>query len=302
MPHESHNAEDLNELDAENEDSKGRAVLDNAPKETDSENSLLGFLSKPFNIYGKTFTIKDPEKMRDLMRSGIIAGQDNKAPKTISITPAMSAVERSGLSAETIQQLIDIGKGDITALQHYISKHNIDYEKLAIEENKDVDYRPKTRLPSPQELQIEQRAAFIRSKPALSKRVSEALDFFGDAHAQSIWENPALLDNLVSHIQTGLFDDVLSQIDKEEAAGAIFNSSENYKNYVRVANNLINSRMNHRFQPPKVDPAHSSGSSLGKSNNTPSDEAILGDIYSDDPAKAGEALKLLEKKLFKQRQ
>lgn len=189
----------------------------------------------PFKANGKTIKVNNVEDVVQLMQMGA-----NYNHKMAAIKPHLKTVkmlENNGLLDEgKLNHLIEIGKGNPEAIKKIVADNKLDVYDFDAE--KDSEYKPKDYRVNDQEIELDQVIEELSSSDKF-QTTSEIVARQWDAESkQVIVNNPNILKVIHSHVESGKYDKVSAEVEKQRMLGKIPQGTSDIDAYGAVAQYL----------------------------------------------------------------
>jgi hypothetical protein len=223
-PLEDETLEDAKE--PESEDTDVTDDTETVVKEDTQETAGVDFeeaykrIMSPFKASKRMMQVDNVDDAISLMQKG--ADYHNKM-KTLSPNLKMiNMLEKEGLlSQEKLNNLIDLAKRDPKAIAQLIKDSGID--PLDIDNDVDVNYKPNNYGVSDKEFAINQVIDDIKDTPSFEKTISILQKEWDVESRKTVSENPAIISIINEHVFNGVYDKVISVVDRERALGRLIN-------------------------------------------------------------------------------
>lgn len=200
----------------EEETTEGTTETTDEPKEL-SDAEFRQLVTSSFRANHQDVQVDNPDDIRKLMQFGM--NYHKKMGELAPYRKYLRSLDENGLlNPDKINFMIDLLKGDKTAIAQFLKDQSIDtYELPDIEE---TPYQQKDYLPT------DARIAFDEKKQELegSEYGRKALDYIKNLDQDSFYEvykNPIIMENLARHAENGLMSDTLATLEKEYALGNV---------------------------------------------------------------------------------
>jgi hypothetical protein len=225
------------------ESDKDAASVSEAPKEPDYK-SFYEALTGPLKANGKEYKFDKPEEIRRLASMGL-----NYNHKMVAIKPhlkTLKLLEHNGLLDEKkLSFYIDIEKKNPAAIAKLLKDSGIDPMDLNIEQD---GYEAKTYSVDEREIDLDQVLEELRDSthyPQILETVSKRWD---KASQQTIGGNPGILHIINDHMNSGVYDIVSQELDRQRALGGLRGLSD-LEAYKQVGDTLhAQGKFNHLFE------------------------------------------------------
>lgn len=190
--------------------------------ETDFQGAYKRIMS-PFKANGKTMQVDNADDVIKLMQMGA-----NYNKKMEEITPNLKLVkmlENNGLLDEAkLNNLIDLSKKNPAAISKLIKESGID--PLDIDTDKEVEYTPNQYGVTDKEYKLDQALESIKSSETFSKTLDVMSKQWDESSRAKVTDHPEIIGIIDAHMQNGVYDQVMSVIDKEKALGRLTGVSD----------------------------------------------------------------------------
>jgi len=175
-------------------------------------------LLAPFNANGREMTVASVEEARTLMQMGA-----NYNKKMAAIKPnlkLLKLLESNGLlSEEKIGFLIDLEKKNPEAISKLVKESGID--PIDLDAEKADGYRPTVRAVNDSEIELDEVLEEIASTESYQRTVDVVGKQWDQRSKQLIAENPQLLRVVNQHVQSGVYDLIASEVERERVFGRL---------------------------------------------------------------------------------
>ncbi len=187
--------------------------------DTAAVDSALGFynqITKPFKADGKDFTVRNPEDAIRLMQQGV-----NYSRRMQEIKP-MKQLNRMLTDQELndpnkLNFLIDLSKGDKSAITQLLKSHNIDPMDLDIE--KDSGYQANNYQGNPQDNEFRDALDVALTSPEGQALVTDIQRNWDSKSKASLREDPSIIGNLQELKASGVYDKVVEELKYQQNLG-----------------------------------------------------------------------------------
>lgn len=175
-------------------------------------------LLAPFVANGKEMAVKNVDEAISLMQMGA-----NYNKKMAALKPNLKLIkllDSSGLlSEEKISYLIDLANQNAGAINKLVKDSGIDPMDLSAE--KADEYRPTVRQVNDKELELDQVLEEIQESPAYQRTLGVVGKEWDVASRQVVADNPQLLKVINSHVQSGIYDVIQAEMERERTFGRL---------------------------------------------------------------------------------
>lgn len=214
-------------------DSNSSSDTSNEPSLDNSDNT------EPTNNQEvEKFSVKANGQRFDFTKDELI----KLAPKALNYTKKMqaiapyrrsiSAMQENGLTEDDINQLIEMKRGDRTAIANFLNKHNI--STLDLDESQSYDYTPNKY--GREQNELTETLDDLSSHPQVGV-LSRYIDSLDATSKTNLRENPSVLRILMDDIERGYFDKIAPEANKRAFIDENKKPALDY--YIEVANELL---------------------------------------------------------------
>ncbi|AEJ81605.1 tail length tape measure protein [Erwinia phage vB_EamP-S6] len=194
-------------------------VKDEPAKEVDYKAQYERIMA-PFKANGKDIKLDNPDDVIRLMQMGA-----NYTKKMQGLQPhlkLLKMLDNQGLLEEAkLNNLIDLHKRNPAAIQQLVRESGID--PLEIDTSKDPGYVPGNHSVSEQELQFSSILDEVTSTQEGQDIVVAIDKQWDDASKQALYKEPAVLQHLVNQKQSGVFDAIVNEVERQKMLGNLAN-------------------------------------------------------------------------------
>lgn len=207
---------------------------DTGSEKTLSDSEFRQLITSTFRANHKDFQIEDPDEIRKLMSFGM-----NYHKKMNELAPhrrALKTLEQQGLlDPDKLNYAIELLQGNKGAIAKLLKEHSVDtYELPDLEEQ---PYQAGNYLPSQERITFDDKVDSLRE----TEHGGKVIEFIKGLDSDSFYEiynNPDMMDMLNSHVQSGLYQDATSFLEKERALGKVPANVKDIDAYAYVAEHL----------------------------------------------------------------
>ena len=201
---------------AQSDDSKAeKAAVDYA--------AVYKKLTAPFKANGREIQIKDVDDAISLMQMG--ANYNKKMAALKPNLKLMKLLENNGLlSEEKLSFLIDLDKKNPEAISKLIKDSGVD--PLDLDAEKAGDYKPTVRKVDDRELELDAVLDEIQDTESYSRTLDVVSNQWDGASKNVIANAPQLLKVINSHVQSGVYDLIVKEIEREKMFGRLSGLSD----------------------------------------------------------------------------
>ena len=177
-------------------------------------------ITSPFKASKRMMQVNNIDDAISLMQKG--ADYHNKMKTLSPHLKMVSMLEKEGLLDQNkLNNLIDISKKDPKAIAQLIKDSGID--PLDIDNDVDVNYKPNNYGVSDKEFAINQVIDDIKDTPSFEKTISILQKEWDVESRKTVSENPTIISIINEHVFNGVYDKVISVVDRERALGRLIN-------------------------------------------------------------------------------
>ena len=223
---------------------------DQAPAPINYEAEYKRLLA-PFKANGRDIQVESVDDAIALMQMGA-----NYNKKMAALKPTMKLVkmlDKSGfLSEDKIGFLIDLGKKDPAAINKLVEESGIDPMDLSADKAK--AYKQTSYAVGDHEIDLDTVLDDLKESPAYTRTLDVVGNKWDVASKQQIQQTPELLKVINGHIESGIYDLISAQVERDRMLGRLTGLSD-IEAYRQVGDS-INARggFNHLLKP-KADQA-----------------------------------------------
>ena len=175
-------------------------------------------LLAPFKANGREIAINGVDDAVALMQMG--ANYNKKMSALKPSLKVLKLLENSGLlSEEKISFLIDLDKKDPAAISKLVKDSGID--PLDFDAEKASGYVPKTHLVDDRELELDTVLDSIQDTPTYNRTLEIVSSKWDGASKKVIADAPQLLKVINDHVQSGIYDAIIKEVDRERVFGRL---------------------------------------------------------------------------------
>lgn len=175
-------------------------------------------LFEPFKANGRMMQIDSIDDARTLMQMGA-----NYNKKMAGLKPHLKVVKmlqnNDLLDEEKLNFLIDLDKKNPDAIKKLLQDSELNVVELDPEEK--VNYRPNTYNVNDQDVELESTLAEIRDTETYDTTLEIISNKFDQASQRIIYDDPSIIPVINEHVATGIYDQVMSEVEKEKMLGRL---------------------------------------------------------------------------------
>ncbi len=178
---------------------------------------------KPFKANGKDMQVDSVEDARQLMKMG--AGFSKRMQK---IKPHLKIVkslkDNDLLDQDKLDHLIELSKGNPDAIAKLLKEKGVD--PLDIKLDGAGDYKPESHEVSDSAYNLDEAIDGIRGTDTFEKSMDVMGKQWDSKSRTIIADNPDIVGVINDHVQSGVFEAVQTEVDKERALGRLTGLSD----------------------------------------------------------------------------
>lgn len=184
---------------------------------SDAEAQLAKIMA-PFKANGREIQVKTPEEAITLMQMG--ANYNKKMAGLKPHLKMLKMLDNNGLlSEEKLSFLIDVDKKDPSAITKLIKDSGID--PLEIDVTSETEYRPNTYNVDDREVELDSVISDIKESPKYEDTLALVSNKWDDQSKQIAFNQPHVIKTINSHMENGIFDEVMAEVDRQRALGGL---------------------------------------------------------------------------------
>lgn len=193
-------------------------------------------LFSPIKANGKEITLSNMDEAITMIQLGA-----NYTKKMQSIKPNLKLIKmlqnNNLLDENRISHLIDVSKGDKAAISKLIKDSNID--PLDIDSESGVSYKPNNHRVSDAQIEFDQALSDLTNTEHGQKLIVAIERDFDEISKQAIFKEPQIVRVLADQKKSGIFDQIMSEVEKQKTLGNPEIVSMPYlKAYDRIGNEM----------------------------------------------------------------
>lgn len=228
------NSEDEDEEVEDNSDSEEDEQDDEETSDSDGDNDTSGDtdfdfesgykeILKPFKANGKEMKVDSVDDVRRLMQMG--AGFSKKMQKLKPHLKIVKSLKDNGLlDQDKLDFLIELSQGKPEAIAKLMEDNDVD--PLDIDKEIAAGYKPKSYEVSDSEFNLDQAIDSIRGTDGFEESMKVMGEEWDQKSREIIAENPEIVNVINDHVQSGIFEKVQAEVDKERALGRMTGMSD----------------------------------------------------------------------------
>lgn len=191
---------------------------ENEEQEQIDYEGFYGQIMKPFKANGKTIEIRNPEEAVSLMQMG--ANYTRKMQEISQHRKTIATLAEHGVTTEEdLLFLIDLKNKNPEALKKFFKDNEID--PFDINVNEDVNYIPEAHTISEKTLDARAVLNEIKSTPEGSKTLELLASDWDEESTNFMWENPQSFQIIHEQRVSGVYDLIMSEIERQTMLGLL---------------------------------------------------------------------------------
>lgn len=196
----------------EADDSDEESEEETAPTEV----TQLGQVLAPLKAAGATFTPQTVDELRALASKGIHYTKQMQA-----LAPHLKVVkmlENNGLLDESkLSYLIDLDKKDPNAISKLIQESG--HDSFDLDEEKAEQYTPNNYTVSDNQMALDSILKEIEHSEGFQTTIDTVGNKWDEASRQVIIDNPEILRDINSHVETGIYQMIVDEMERQRVLG-----------------------------------------------------------------------------------
>ena len=217
---------------------------------TDYESQYKKIVGTPFKANGKEITVDSAEDAIKLMQMGANYHKQMQQLKPAKRIIAM--LEQAGMLDENkLNHAIDIMNGNSAAIHKLIQERNVDVSDLY--SDSEVDYTPNQHQVTDERIELDTLFNELNSTSHGQRVLQEVAGTWDEKSRYTIGQTPEILRLLSNQIESGIYDVIVAEVDKQRMLGNIPANAPMLQAYEQVGKYL---QANGRLIP--------AGSNVGK--------------------------------------
>ena len=217
---------------------------------TDYESQYKKIVGTPFKANGKEITVDSADDAIKLMQMGANYHKQMQQLKPAKRIIAM--LEQAGMLDENkLNHAIDIMNGNSAAIHKLIQERNVDVSDLY--SDSEVDYTPNQHQVTDERIELDTLFNELNSTSHGQRVLQEVAGTWDEKSRYTIGQTPEILRLLGNQIESGIYDVIVAEVDKQRMLGNIPANAPMLQAYEQVGKYL---QANGRLIP--------AGSNVGK--------------------------------------
>ena len=180
-------------------------------------------LTAPFKANGREIQVQSVEDAVALMQMG--ANYNKKMAALKPNLKLMKLLENNGLlNEEKLSFLIDLEKKNPEAIGKLIKDSGVD--PLDLDASKAGDYKPPRHTVDDRELELDEVLDEIQETPSYTRTLDVVSNQWDGASKNVIANSPQVLKIINSHVESGIFDLIVKEVEREKMFGRLSGLSD----------------------------------------------------------------------------
>jgi len=195
---------------------------------TEKQNEEVNFkqeyekLLTPFKANGRQIQVDNVDDAITLMKMGA-----NYNKKMAALKPNLKLIkmleQNDLLDEQKIGNLIDISKHDSDAITKLVADAKLDPLDMDTE---NVKYEPKNHTVNDSQIELDQILDNIKDNESFPKTIDTISNQWDTQSKEIILNDPKIISVIDNHVQSGIFDMIVSEMDKERMLGRMRDMSD----------------------------------------------------------------------------
>lgn len=243
--------DEASQVSAEQSEASNEEDAEDTPQSTQDTTAATDFYTKvtaKFNASGKEFQVENADDVVSLMQKGI-----DYNIKMSTLKPALKmvkALEAHGITQEDLGLLIDIHNRKPEAIASLVKQADIDL--YSVDEDSIEHYAPTDAQITDEEYEFQNVISSISASP----RYADVMQFVANgtvADKQEVYSQPQILKSLVEHAQLGIFDKVMTEVDKLQVLGRLPQGMTPLQAYHAIGSQMFGGEPTPNQEQPRVN-------------------------------------------------
>lgn len=222
-------------------------------------------LLAPFKANGKEITVDNPEDLRRLAQMGV--GFNAKMTALKPVRKVAKMLENEGLLEESkISYLIDLSKGNPDAINKLIKESGVN--PLDIDTESVEDYKPETYTVDDKQLEFDEALIDLKQSPTVQKTLDVVSTKWDEASRRKLYDKPSDINVIDAQIQSGIFDQVMAEVDKAKILGRIPSHVSDIEAYNYIGEQMNAAGAFNKATPTTTSPVKPKGTTKSVQRNS----------------------------------
>lgn len=203
---------------------KEEVAKDKEPEQSDIDyKAEYERLMKPFKANGREIAVSSIDDAVSLMQMG--ANYNKKMAALKPNLKLMKMLENNGLlSEEKLSFLIDLDKKSPEAIAKLVKESGVD--PMDLDADKSGGYTPKTYTVDDREMELDTILEDIQGTSSYTRTLDIVSTKWDGASKQVIAATPQLLKVINDHVQSGIYDTIMKEVERERVFGRLSGVSD----------------------------------------------------------------------------
>lgn len=218
--------DDVSDADAPEQDSRDTEEAERKPADDKVEPEVEAVdykaeyerLTAPFKANGREISVKNVDDAIALMQMGA-----NYNKKMAALKPNLKLLKmlenNNLLTEEKISFLIDLEKKNPDAINKLMKDSGLD--PMDLDTEKASAYRPKTYTVDDREIELDTVLDELQGSPAYNRTLDIVSNKWDGASKQTIAGSPQILKVLNEHVERGIYDLIIKEVESERVFGRL---------------------------------------------------------------------------------
>ena len=208
--------------DSQASEKKAEEEAEPAPKEETDYKAEYEKILAPFPANGKQMQVQSAEEAITLMQMG--ANYNKKMAALKPNLKLLKLLENNGLlSEEKLSFLIDLDKKNPDAISKLVKDSGLDPLEMDVSKS---EYKPKTYTVDDRELELDSVLEKIQDTPTFQKTLDVVSNKWDGPSKQIVAATPQLIEVINSHMQSGVYDLISTEVERERMLGRLNGMSD----------------------------------------------------------------------------
>lgn len=211
----------------------------------------------PIKANGKTIEIKSVEEAQRLIQMG--AGFGRKMNELQPHLKTLRTLDKNGITAADLNYLIDLHQRKPDAIKQLVKDSGLDPLEMDLEQP--INYQPTDRSVSDHEIRFQQELDTLKIADGGQETINVINRDWDAASVQYLYENAGGIQRIDEQRKTGVYDQVVAEVDRQVALGKIPSGTPFIQAYMSVGNwmgenNMFAPAMTQEPTPAVPTPPH----------------------------------------------
>lgn len=190
---------------------------------------------KPFKANGKTIELRSPDEAIQLMQMG--ANYTRKMQEISKHRKTIATLHENGITTdEDLAFILDIKNKNPDAIKKFFKDNNID--PFDVDTSEEVTYKPQVKMVSEEVLETRAVLDELNSDPEGAKTLRLIADTWDEESTRFMWNNPSAFKIIHEQRESGVYDQIMSEIDRQTTLGMLQPHGSILEKYNIVGNQL----------------------------------------------------------------